>query len=148
MENKLSWRDWWHKATCLYAEEEFRGDGPYSLLDMDRGRIWYDNGKTPMEYVIYNRKEDYHVGNKPITCEPLDFFSRERMPLPDNEMKEELQKAIDNMHKIPLEKQSEHYSLLSNAYDKGLISKEILAFALQTGELKVSEYVKIITNGK
>lgn len=74
------------------------------------------------------------------------FFSKRDLGIPDEVLKEELQKAIDNMYD-KIEPQSKDYSLLANAYHEGLISKEILAFALQTGELKVSEYVKIITRG-
>lgn len=74
------------------------------------------------------------------------FFSKRDPGIPDEVLKEELQKAIDNMYET-IETQSKDYSLLANAYHEGLISKEILACALQTGELKVSEYVKIITSG-
>lgn len=87
----------------------------------------------------------------PLIPNPQDsiqgFFSKRDPGIPDDILKEELQKAIDKMHEIPSELQSKDYALLSKAYQEGLISKEILAFALQTGELKVSEYVKIITSG-
>lgn len=88
----------------------------------------------------------------PLIPNPQDtihgFFSKRDPGIPDEVLKEELQKAIDKMYETPAELQSKDYSLLANAYHEGLISKEILAHALQTGELKVSEYVKIIISEK
>lgn len=60
----IKWSDWWREATNIYAGR-FVGDGPFSLLDMKVGKIFYDKSYTPEYYVEYNerkqklRKEGY-----------------------------------------------------------------------------------------
>lgn len=51
-----NWSDWWREATNIYASR-FVGDGPFLLLDMEVGRIFYDKGYTPEYYVDYNERK-------------------------------------------------------------------------------------------
>lgn len=46
-----NWNEWWQKATCAYMSA-LQGDGPYYLLDMDKGKKAFEEGMAATAYGV------------------------------------------------------------------------------------------------